>query len=34
MADFAIIMGAALVGGLVAYRLKLPVLLGYWLPLA
>jgi len=29
MADFAIIMGAALVGGLVAYRLKLPVLLGY-----
>jgi len=29
MADFAIIMGAALVGGLVAYRLRLPVLLGY-----
>jgi len=27
--DFAIIMGAALVGGLIAYRLKLPVLLGY-----
>ncbi|TET67876.1 MAG: sodium:proton exchanger, partial [Dehalococcoidia bacterium] len=29
MADFAIIMGAALAGGLVAYRLRLPVLLGY-----
>ena len=29
MADFAIIMGAALVGALVAYRLRLPVLLGY-----
>lgn len=29
MADFAIIMGAALVGGLVAYRLRLPALLGY-----
>ena len=29
MADFAIVMGAALVGGLVAYRLRLPVLLGY-----
>ncbi len=29
MADFAIVMGAALVGGLIAYRLKLPVLLGY-----
>ena len=29
MADFAIIMGAALVGGLIAYRLRLPVLLGY-----
>lgn len=29
MADLAIIMGAALVGGLIAYRLKLPVLLGY-----
>ena len=29
MADFAIIMGAALVGGLVAYRFRLPVLLGY-----
>ena len=29
MADFAIIMGAALAGGLVAYRFRLPVLLGY-----
>ena len=29
MADFAIIMGAALVGGLFAYRLKLPLPLGY-----
>jgi len=29
MADLAIIMGAALVGGLVAYRFRLPVLLGY-----
>jgi len=29
MADLAIIMAAALVGGLVAYRLRLPVLLGY-----
>ncbi|MFQ6122620.1 MAG: cation:proton antiporter [Dehalococcoidales bacterium] len=29
MADLAIIMGAALVGGLIAYRLRLPVLLGY-----
>ena len=29
MADFAIIMGAALAGGLVAYRLRLPILLGY-----
>jgi CPA2 family monovalent cation:H+ antiporter-2 len=29
MADFAIIMGAALVGGLAAYRLRLPALLGY-----
>ncbi len=29
MADFALIMGAALVGGLVAYRLRLPVLIGY-----
>ncbi len=29
MADFAIIMAAALVGGLIAYRLRLPVLLGY-----
>ena len=29
MADFAVIMGAALAGGLVAYRLRLPVLLGY-----
>jgi len=29
MADLAIIMGAALAGGLVAYRFRLPVLLGY-----
>ena len=29
MADFAIIMGAALIGGLVAYRFRLPVILGY-----
>src|SRR3972149_1053677 len=29
MSDFAIILAAALAGGLVAYRLKLPVLLGY-----
>jgi len=29
MADFAIIMAAALAGGLVAYRLRLPVILGY-----
>lgn len=29
MADFAIIMGAALVGGLIAYRLRLPTPLGY-----
>ena len=29
MADLAIIMGAALVGGLVAYRFRLPVLVGY-----
>ena len=29
MADLAIIMGAALVGGLAAYRFRLPVLLGY-----
>ncbi len=29
MADLAIIMGAALVGGLVAYRFRLPVVLGY-----
>jgi len=29
MADLAIIMGAALVGGLIAYRFRLPVLLGY-----
>ena len=29
MADLAIIMGAALVGGFITYRLKLPVLLGY-----
>jgi len=29
MADLAIIMGAALIGGLIAYRFRLPVLLGY-----
>jgi len=29
MADLAIIMGAALVGGLIAYRFRVPVLLGY-----
>jgi CPA2 family monovalent cation:H+ antiporter-2 len=29
VADFAIIMGAALIGGLVAYRFRLPVILGY-----
>ncbi len=29
MSDFAILIAAALLGGLVAYRLKLPVLLGY-----
>ena len=29
MADLAIIIGTALVGGLIAYRLRLPVLLGY-----
>ncbi len=29
MADLAIIMGGALVGGLIAYRFRVPVLLGY-----
>lgn len=29
MADLAIIMGAALAGGFISYRLRLPVLLGY-----